>query len=86
MVAGFATCIRAQRLEVASIKPHAAQDACFETRVLPGARLEVSCYTLDLILREALNILPGQLTGGPKWVKQDRWDIVAKSNGRSQQA
>ena len=78
IVAEFVTATRAQVLEVASIKPHPAQDACFETSVLPGGRLEVSCYTLELIIREALNILPGQLTGGPKWAKQDRWDIAAK--------
>lgn len=78
LTVGFVTSTRAQLLEVASIKPHAAQDACLETRVLPGGRLDVSCYTLELIIREALNILPGQLTGGPKWAKQDRWDIVAE--------
>lgn len=80
---GLVAAARAQVLEVTSIKPHAAHDPCLETRLLPGGTLVVSCYTLDLIILEALNILPDQLSGGPKWVKDEQWDIRAKASGVS---
>jgi uncharacterized protein (TIGR03435 family) len=74
---------RAQKLEVAAIKPHATGSECSDTQLLPGGRLVASCFTLDMVIREALNVLPNQLTGGPKWVRHDLWDITAKAEGGS---
>lgn len=69
-----------QDLEVASIRPHASRDACKSPEVLPGGTIKVGCYTLELILREALNISTSQLQGGPGWLRSDNWDIIAKSD------
>ena len=80
---GIALTASCQELEVAAIRPHAKHEPCRETRVLPGGTLFANCYTLDLIIREALNILPGQLDDGPKWVKEEQWDIAAKATGVS---
>jgi uncharacterized protein (TIGR03435 family) len=72
---------RAQTIEVAAIKPHAEGTSCSGTELLPGGRLVVGCFTLELIVRESLNVLPSQITGGPEWVRHDLWDITAKTDG-----
>lgn len=65
-------------LDVSTVKPHPDDASCGETRVLAGGRVEIGCFTLETVIREGLNILPNQLTGGAEWVRHDRWDIVAK--------
>jgi uncharacterized protein (TIGR03435 family) len=65
-------------LEVSTVKPHPDSAPCGETRVLAGGRVEAACFPLEQVIREGLNILPNQLTGGAEWVRHDRWDIVAK--------
>jgi uncharacterized protein (TIGR03435 family) len=70
--------------EVAAVKPHAAGAPCGESNTDSGGRLVVSCFTLVEILREALDLQPGQsaeLTGGPDWVRTERWDITGKAAG-----
>lgn len=67
-------------LEVSTVKPHPDNAPCGEVRVLAGGRVEAACFTLETVLREGLNILPNQLTGGAEWVRHDSWDIVAKDN------
>jgi uncharacterized protein (TIGR03435 family) len=76
---GIVTGLNAQSiLEVSTVKPHPDNAPCGETRVLGGGQVELACFTLELVIREGLNILPFQITGGPEWVRHDRWDIVAK--------
>jgi uncharacterized protein (TIGR03435 family) len=66
-------------LDVAAVKPHPSNVTCSRTQVFASGRLEVGCFTLELIIREGLNLLPDQLSGGPKWVRNDLWDITAKA-------
>jgi len=66
-------------LDVAAIKPHPDGAPCGETRVLRSGQLEAACFTLEVMIREGLNILPKQLSGGPEWIRRDRWDISAKA-------
>jgi len=76
---GMVIALHAQSiLEVSTVKPHPENAPCGETRVLAGGQVEIACFTLELMIREGLNILPFQITGGPGWVRHDRWDIVAK--------
>jgi uncharacterized protein (TIGR03435 family) len=65
-------------LELCTVKPHPDHAPCGETRVLAGGRVELACFTLEIVIREELNILPNQLTGGAEWVRHDSWDLVAK--------
>ena len=67
-------------LEVSVVKLHPDNAPCGETRVLAGGRVEIACFNLETVIREGLNILPNQLTGGSEWVRHDSWDIVAKDN------
>jgi hypothetical protein len=67
------------RPDVSVVKAHPDRVACADVRVLPGGQFEAGCFTLELMIREGLNILPNQLSGGPDWVRHDRWDISAKA-------
>jgi uncharacterized protein (TIGR03435 family) len=78
---GFVAVLNAQSiLEVSTVKPHPENAPCGQFRVLGGGQVEIGCFTLELMVREGLNILPNQLTGGAEWVRRDLWDIVAKDN------
>jgi uncharacterized protein (TIGR03435 family) len=73
-----------REFEIAAVKPHAAAAPCGESNTYAGGRLVLSCFTLVEILREALDLQPGQsdeLTGGPGWVRTELWDITAKAEG-----
>ena len=75
-----------QEFEIAVVKPHASGVPCGESNTYPGGRLILSCFTLDEIVREALDLLPGQsreLTGGPDWARTEVWDVVAKAAGEA---
>src|SRR5581483_7572783 len=77
-----AACAGPQEFEVAAVKPHAAGARCGESNTYPGGRLAVSCLTLVQMLREALDLQPGEsdeLTGGPDRVRIETWDITAKA-------
>ena len=67
-------------LEVSTVKPHPENAPCGQFRVLAGGQVEIACFNLETVIREGLNILPNQLTGGAEWVRHDIWDIVAKDN------
>ena len=76
----------AQEFEVAVVKPHATGAPCGESNTYPGGRLALSCFTVYEIVREALDLQPGQsseLTGGPDWVKTELWDVSAKAAGEA---
>src|SRR6185312_12340838 len=65
--------------DVSVVKLHPDNAPCGEVRVLPSGQVEAGCFTLELMIREGLNSLPNQLSGGPDWVRHDRWDISAKA-------
>ena len=78
----------AQQFEVAVVKPHASGAPCGESNTYPGGRLALSCFTAYEIVREALDLQPGQsseLTGGPAWVRTEVWDVSAKAAGEAGQ-
>jgi uncharacterized protein (TIGR03435 family) len=76
--------MRAQEFEVAAVKPHAAGAPCGDSNAYPGGRLVLSCFTLYVLVREALDLQPGEsdeLHGGPDWAKNELWDVTAKAGG-----
>ncbi len=74
--------------EVASVKPASPQDRIIALSTYPGGRITVSLYTLEMLIEEALNVQPFQVSGGPRWIDEDRYDIVAKppASSKSSQA
>ena len=69
------------RLEVASIKPNTMVDGPTEMGTQPGGRLTIVNVPLRLLIRNAYEIQDAQLVDGPKWISDERFDILAKANG-----
>ena len=47
----------------------------------PGGRYRASATSLTFQLEWAYGIQPSQHSGGPAWMDNDRYDIVAKAEG-----
>lgn len=65
--------------DVASIKP--SSSPILDFRIQPGGRLEILGQTLNVIIRQAFNVKHYQIAGGPSWIEEDRFDIIAKAEG-----
>jgi uncharacterized protein (TIGR03435 family) len=65
--------------EVASVKP-AKPPAGQHVGIFnyPGGRISVSQLTLEMLMSEAFRVEAFQISGGPGWIRKDRYDIEAK--------
>ena len=64
----------------ASIKPAKAGVRGYSIRPLPG-RLSISNTPLRKLIAAAWHVYDFQVSGGPKWIDQDAYDIEAKAAG-----
>lgn len=66
--------------EVISVKPSAMQGGQYGIGLatLPGGRIRANMVPLDFFIAAAFDIQQFQLTGGPRWIHEERWDIEAK--------
>ena len=62
--------------EVATIKP--ANSGIVGMFTFPGGRIEATNFSLRMLLMEAFQLQPFQLSGGPAWMESDLFDVVAK--------
>src|SRR5687767_1025304 len=69
----------APQFEVASIKPNKSGDGRVMLSVQPGGRFTATNVTLRMMIRNAYQLQEFQITGGPSWLAEDRFDIVAKA-------
>ena len=67
--------------EVASVKPNKTGDPRVMLGMQPGGRMTATNVPLRLLIRNAYQLQDSQLVGGPSWVANDRFDIVAKAEG-----
>jgi uncharacterized protein (TIGR03435 family) len=67
------------QFEVASIKPNKSGDGRVMLGVQPGGRFTATNVTLRLLIRNAYQLQDFQITGGPSWLTEDHFDIVAKA-------
>jgi uncharacterized protein (TIGR03435 family) len=66
--------------EVADIKPaDPSITKMGKGRMLPGGRIEVPGYTLRELMLFAYGVTDDMISGGPKWVGEERYSIVAKA-------
>jgi uncharacterized protein (TIGR03435 family) len=67
------------QFEVASIKPNKSGDNRVMIGVQPGGRFTATNVTLRMLIRNAYQLQDFQITGGPSWLTEERFDIVAKA-------
>ena len=66
--------------EVADIKPSDPSVLKMgKGRMLPGGRIEVPGYTLRELIMFTYGVTDDMISDGPKWIGEDRFDIVAKA-------
>ena len=64
--------------EVASVKPSTPEDRVIGLFTYPGGRITATNYTLEMLMEEAYSVQRFQISGGPRWLGDDRYNIVAK--------
>ena len=67
--------------EVASIKRNRDGGPVAGLRRVPGGRFEATNIQLSTLISYAYQLQPFELDGGPSWLMDDRWDILAKIDG-----
>jgi uncharacterized protein (TIGR03435 family) len=65
--------------EVASVKPNRLDDRIVTINVGPGGRFTARGYTLALLMQRAYGVMDWNVSGGPPWIRSDRFDISAKA-------
>jgi uncharacterized protein (TIGR03435 family) len=76
--AAFAQAQAPTDFEVASIKPNQLNDRIVTIKIGPGGKFTVRGYTLQLLIQQAYGVLGFQISGGPAWLDEDRYDVAAK--------
>jgi uncharacterized protein (TIGR03435 family) len=69
------------KFEVASIKRNRDGGPVAGLRRSPGGRFEATNIQLSTLISFAYQLQPFELDGGPSWLMDDRWDILAKIDG-----
>jgi uncharacterized protein (TIGR03435 family) len=66
--------------EVISVKPSAMEGGAYGIGIatFPGGRIRANMCPLAYIISQAFDLEMNQISGGPRWVREDRWDIEAK--------
>jgi uncharacterized protein (TIGR03435 family) len=67
------------QFEVATVRPNKSGETGASLGPRPGGRLIGTNQTVRNLIRNAFNVQPDQLIGGPDWMDADRFDIQAKA-------
>jgi len=70
----------AQQFEVAAVRQNKLDDRIVTINVGPGGNFNARGYTLVLLMQRAYGVMDWNVTGGPGWIRIDRWDVAAKGN------
>lgn len=65
--------------EVASVRLNTLNDRIVTINVGPGPRFTARGYTLVLLMQRAYGVMDWNVTGGPDWIRVDRFDVAAKA-------
>jgi uncharacterized protein (TIGR03435 family) len=79
MPATVQTAAQKPKLEVASVKLNIAPSGPVKIAPQPGGRFTATNVSLKLLVEYAYRLFDFQLSGGPRWLNSDHWDIVAKA-------
>jgi uncharacterized protein (TIGR03435 family) len=69
-----------QTFDVASVKQNRLDDRIVGIHVGPGNRFTARGYTLGLLIQRAYGVMSWNISGGPTWIHEDRFDAAAKAN------
>jgi len=85
LAASFSLYALAQRpvFEVASIKPGNPEARMLRSMVTPGGNLRAENATLRTLIEDAYQMKPFQLVGGPSWIDQAKFEVIAKGKASS---
>ena len=72
--------------EVALVKPARPEGGAVGLFTYPGGRIKASQSPLEYLIMEAFDIESFQVSGGPRWLREDRYDIEAKPPSSSKSA
>ena len=64
---------------MATVRPNKSGESNASLGLRPGGRVIGTNQTARNLIRNAFNVQPYQLIGGPDWMDSDRFDIVAKA-------
>src|SRR5437762_2221328 len=70
----------ATEFEVASVRQNKLDDRIVTVSIGPGGRFTARGYTLVLLIQRAYGVMDWNVTGGPSWIRTDRFDVNAKAN------
>jgi uncharacterized protein (TIGR03435 family) len=86
----LAAAASAQSFEVASVTPckpgtpaNPGEHNGMVQLTAPGGRFTARALSIKYLLEWAYGILPSQHSGGPSWIGDERYDIVAKAPGNA---
>jgi uncharacterized protein (TIGR03435 family) len=65
--------------EVASVKRSDPNATKVHVGIAPGGRFTASNATLKMLIRQAFDLRDNQISGGPKWLDSENYDIEAKA-------
>jgi uncharacterized protein (TIGR03435 family) len=63
--------------EIISIKPTSPKERTTGIFTYPGGKVIALRYSMKMLLLEAFNIQQFQVSGGPGWINEDLFDVVA---------
>lgn len=66
--------------DVADLKPSAPDFRGMRLQIQPGGRVNIAGVPIKFLIEQAWNLTDDMLTGAPKWMDSDRYDIVAKAD------
>jgi uncharacterized protein (TIGR03435 family) len=69
--------------EVADVKPTSPDFRGRRIQIQNGGRVNMSGVTLKSMIQQAWNLTDEMMIGAPKWLDQDRYDIIAKASTSS---
>jgi uncharacterized protein (TIGR03435 family) len=72
-----------QTFEVASVKPTAETGGGMSINRLPGGRFTTTNASLERLIEFSYDVRSHQISGGPKWLESDGFDIVAKAESEN---
>ena len=82
LTASVALAAQQPEFEVASLKPNSSGSGMIGIRFPGVGQLNVTNMPLREMVRFAFQVQPQQIEGGPDWSTADRFDIVAKAEGK----